>query len=935
MVLARDSIEVNIVEELGDKRLSAMWLKIGARGRRPMYIGAIYREFRYISLNQPDNSETDQQQLERWYLFVEKWKSAARMGDVIVTGDVNIDYAKWGTPDYRVEKLVEKVKTDIETLGFHQMVEGQTRSWNNQVDSLLDHIWMNTPNRMIYYRNIVRTYSDHNLLVMSFRTKDRTPDRHEIVQRNRKSYKSDDYSKKISEINWENFFEIHDTEELNSMFEQKILSVLDSMAPIQINQRRKKFKNWLNDEVKKEMKMRDELRQIAKDSKRMEDWEGYRFQRNKCVKMLSKVKTEYFNKLYTKIENEKDTRSLYNLTYELMNKKNGNTPQSFVSDGKLVRKPKLMANLQVNYYTNKVNNLIRKIPVTNRNPHRFLMDALSTWTGKSAIPIFEFREISLKETSDLISKMSKSSAMGHNKLDSQGIKDAHVHLVRHIRHLINSSLQSGKFARKWKFSKISPRLKNQELDKCSVESYRPVAILSVTSKLVERAAQLQLLNFLETTKQLNDSNHAYRQVFSTTTTLTEIFDGLYEGAEQKMMTSLMAVDQTAAFDTVNHRLLIEKLRLYNIGNRAMEWFEDYLKMRTQYVVLGRAESIMKTINHGVPQGSVIGPLLYAVYVNDLSESIKRPDCRNEIHRDRSKLFGSQCRECGTLISYADDSTYSVGSRKRSDNEKNMKRALNEIQNYLTDNKLFLNKPKTQITEVMIQQKRGKTNGQLPTLTVTNDNGENKIIQDSKYMRVLGSNIAQNMLWKTHLEAGKKALLPQARKTLGLLRHLGNLIPYRSRRNLANGLILSKLSYLMPLWGTAADAHIRKAQVLLNATARWVTGLRKSTKIITLMTAINWMTIKEQIYVSTLLQTWKLVHLERPPRMLESMYIGQNFLIETSRPRLIFTSGCYRWKAARLWNELNIELRETKSISKFKKMIKRKVLEDRELQQPPD
>ena len=210
-----------------------------------------------------------------------------------------------------------------------------------------------------------------------------------------------------------------------------------------------------------------------------------------------------------------------------------------------------------------------------------------------------------------------------------------------------------------------------------------------------------------------------------------------------------------------------------------------------------------------------------------------------------------------------------------------------------------------------------------------DTVEIKTILDKPYTRVLGSNIQNNMLWKSHMESGGKALFPQVRKTLGLLRHLGELIPRRSRRNLANGLIISKLSYLMPLWGTAADSHIRKAQILLNAAACWVTGLGKSTRIRTLMAATNWFTIKEQIYISTLIQIWKLVHLKKPPRMLEHMRVGQNLSIETNSPRLIFSSECYRWKGAQLWNELKPEMRQIKSIGKFKMMLKRKVQENRE------
>ena len=129
VVLVKETIDVKVIEELNDNRLSAMWLKVGARGRRPMIIGAIYREFRYIHLNLSDDSASEQQQLSRWNMIIEKWKAAARMGDVTVIGDLNIDFRKWGSPDPRVEKLVDRVKLEVETLGFLQMVEGMTRSW--------------------------------------------------------------------------------------------------------------------------------------------------------------------------------------------------------------------------------------------------------------------------------------------------------------------------------------------------------------------------------------------------------------------------------------------------------------------------------------------------------------------------------------------------------------------------------------------------------------------------------------------------------------------------------------------------------------------------------------------------------------------------------------------------------------------------------------
>ena len=131
------------------------------------------------------------------------------------------------------------------------------------------------------------------------------------------------------------------------------------------------------------------------------------------------------------------------------------------------------------------------------------------------------------------------------------------------------------------------------------------------------------------------------------------------------------------------------------------------------------------------------------------------------------------------------------------------------------------------------------------MTVEKEPGIFKILENSPHSRILSASVQGNMMWSSLLETGEKALLPQVRKQLGMLRHQGKLIPPKNRNNLAKGLILSRLSYLMPLWGGggATEAYLRKAQVILNTAARWATGLDRRTKTTTLMKTAGWMTIR--------------------------------------------------------------------------------------------
>ena len=341
------------------------------------------------------------------------------------------------------------------------MVNGNTRFWAEQQDSLLDHCWMNTPARLIYIQNLSRAFSDHNLLLLSVRTKNKIMDRHDITKRDRSKMNLEEYRRDIGNIDWTRLMDSNDVNFVNNIFEEELLKALDKAAPVKSFKKRRKSNNWLTDEMKQQMTSRDELRETARDSNRLEDWKAYRNSRNNCIKSLRKCKEKHFRELFKKIETEKDTKKLYRLTNELLDIKAGLLPQQFLKDGVLLRKPEEMANHQMSYYEGKVQGLLRNIPVSTRNPLRFLEAALNSWTEKDARPIFKFKIITLTETESLLANMSDSLALGHDRIDSSGIKAAKDYLARPIMHIINTSLMEGKFANKWKISQLSPEEQGQ------------------------------------------------------------------------------------------------------------------------------------------------------------------------------------------------------------------------------------------------------------------------------------------------------------------------------------------------------------------------------------------------------------------------------------------------------------------------------------------
>ena len=160
----------------------------------------------------------------------------------------------------------------------------------------------------------------------------------------------------------------------------------------------------------------------------------------------------------------------------------------------------------------------------------------------------------------------------------------------------------------------------------------------------------------------------------------------------------MAVDQSMAFHCIDHVTLLRKLRIYNLDLKAVEWVRNYLNGRTQFVTVGTANSRMQTLRKGVPQRSIIGPLLYAIYVNEMTEVMRRQNCTDMSHERQDRLFGETCDRCGTLNMYMDDVTVHIANRRRAENMTRLEEVLTEIKKFLAENRLHLNVGKTKILE---------------------------------------------------------------------------------------------------------------------------------------------------------------------------------------------------------------------------------------------
>ena len=243
----------------------------------------------------------------------------------------------------------------------------------------------------------------------------------------------------------------------------------------------------------------------------------------------------------------------------------------------------------------------------------------------------------------------------------------------------------------------------------------------------------------------NMNLHSYRKSFSATTALAQVHDIIIEASEDGNIAAAIAIDESAAFDSISHSILLDKMKLYNVHDSTIKWISDYLNFRTQYVTIGGKDSIMKPVYTGIPQGSTLGPTLYNFYINNFPEIVNdHQSCQEEAHRPGTSLFGNNCKTCGNISANADDAVFTMASKHRENNQIRLEVMLKRMKNYLNNNKMTVNPTKTLLWEFMVRQKSCKTKGAPPHLDTIDGQGHIKRVKANPSAKCLGATLQNNM-----------------------------------------------------------------------------------------------------------------------------------------------------------------------------------------------
>ena len=399
---------------------------------------------------------------------------------------------------------------------------------------------------------------------------------------------------------------------------------------------------------------------------------------------------------------------------------------------------------------------------------------------------FALTPTDLEEVTRITTSLQNKNSYGHDGIPINIVKASIVNICKPLSAIINSSMSEGCFPDLLKIARVCPIFKAG--DKSDVANYHPISILTSFSKIFEKVMYNRLISYLDYNKILHPAQYGFRKNHSTYMALLDLYNRITTATDNNEYAIGIFVDLSKAFDTINHDILLRKLWHYGIRGITLDWFTSYLSNRKQFVTLNDVNSAHRTISTGVPQGSVLGPLLFILFVNDIVNSSRL--LHFILFADDTNLFYS-CRNLELLLT-------------------TVNLELCKLATWFRANKLSLNVNKTNF--IMFGRKRLSCGHQ----TVKIDDVLLTQVESTKF---LGVHIDAKTTWKDHIAY----ISLKISRSLGAINRVKRILPQKILLLLYYTMVYPYLSYCCIVWGCASACNLQSLRILQKRALRIVTN----------------------------------------------------------------------------------------------------------------
>ena len=627
-IYVRNELEAHEVSdtELNNEQIEIIWIALNVS---KILIGCIYR---------PNNESCRQERNKKDKLLIKALSRAVCLVEnneydgLCIVGDFNMPKLEWnqnGVFGHVGEGTFEEELIDLildKNVAQHVHFPTYINEKNNSMkQNILDLIFSENEDRILNVEagpplsNYSKTY--HISINFSIQLNNQNS-RYNFSSKKFSFRKAKfvDISNFFNNINWSNFFYNKNVDECYNMFLKKYYEACALFIPVNENKRNKFLKTpWVAKESKILIKQKKRLWNIIRRSKQNAD--AYVKEQYKSVS-IQDARNYEMNLMNDKKKNIKKLYNYVNIKQKVKKSIDGVKNK----EGLLISNKKEIAN-EFNKYFKSV--------FINERSESVAFDK-KTYKNFNNVQIFE------SDISQRLSKLDGEKTPGPDGVHPLILKNCNEAFARPLCYIFKKSLEEGKVPREWKLANITPLHKKGST--LLVENYRPVSLTSIVCKICERLIRDGIMGHLLSEKLLANEQHGFVPFKSCTTNLVETLDFLTSALNKKESVDMLLLDLKNAFEKVEHEKLVTKLEAYGIVGAPLAWIKDFLQGRSQKVVLGNSESDWESVTSGVPQGSVLGPMLFIIFINDLPSNLKY---------SLTKMFADDCKLIARVLGMRD------------------------------------------------------------------------------------------------------------------------------------------------------------------------------------------------------------------------------------------------------------------------------------------